>query len=112
MDDPPTTQPADPVEPARMRRARRVVAAGAGLGLVAAVISAVAGGSGALAVFLVLILTAAATGVAAIDAAVLMVVDQYRGHTSTWRRPVLVVGLLAAALVLLAMLGGVGEAGS
>ncbi|HEX9765660.1 MAG TPA: hypothetical protein VGA36_02780 [Nitriliruptorales bacterium] len=112
MNDDPTTDPADTVEPGRMRRARRVVAGGAGLGLVAAIVTAVAGGSGATSVFLVLLLAAAAAGIAATDAAVLMVVDQYRGHPSTWRRLVLVMGLLAAAFVLLAMLGAVGASGS
>ena len=82
---------------------------GTAVGILAAVVSAFRGGSGRAGLFLVLLLAALGCVVAAADAAVLMLVDQYKGRTSTWRRLVLVTGLGLAAAVLVAMVAGVAQ---
>ncbi|MDX1511309.1 MAG: hypothetical protein R3249_08180 [Nitriliruptorales bacterium] len=93
----------------RIRRAARIVVGGLAVGVVVAIVSALRGGSGRAGLVLVLLLTALGCVVGAADGAVLMLVDQYRGRTSTWRRLVLVVVLGFSAAVLVAMVAGVAE---
>lgn len=103
MTEPPS--PGQPSERTRIRRSLGIVGVGFGLGVVATIVSAIRGGSGREGLIVLLILTAAATGLGGLHAAVLMLVDQFRGLTTTWRRLLLVLGLMLASLVLLGMVG-------
>lgn len=94
----------------RLRRARRIVVGGAVLGATVGLAAALALGEASAGIALAAVITAAACGAAAVDGAILMVVDQYRGEASTWRRLVVVLGLLASAAFLLALLGTIGAA--
>ena len=94
----------------RIRRAAIIVAGGLAAGMLVATVSAVRGGAGRAGLLLVLLLTALGCVVAAADAAVLMLVDQYKGRVSTWRRLVLVVVLGFTSAVLVTMVAGVAEA--
>lgn len=95
-------------EAARIRRSLAIVAVGFGVGMLATVASAIGGGSGREGLGLLLVLTAVGMGVGGFHAAVFMLVDQFRGRRSTWRRLVLVIGLMLGALVMLGMAGGLG----
>lgn len=97
--------PDAPSESARIRRSLGIAGVGIGLGVLATVASAIAGSSGRSGLVLLLLLSALGTGLGGLHAAVFMLVDQFRGHVTTWRRLVLVLALMLAAFVLVGMVG-------
>jgi hypothetical protein len=91
----------------RLRLAWRLVGAGAGLGVVGAIATAVAGASGATGLAMLLLGTALGSAAAATVSAVLALVDEVRGRPVARRRVGLSAALFVTTLLLLVLLAGV-----
>lgn len=106
-EDPRGPAPADAPDP-KVRRTWRIVGVGALVGVGLAALSGVLGGDGRVGFVLLFLVTALATGVAALYAGLTAVVDDLKGRRVTRARVVSAVGLFAVTAVLMAMVAGAG----
>ncbi len=91
----------------RLRQSRRLLAVGGLVAVAAVVAAALAGLPGQVGMLALLSVGALALAVAGIHALVLAMIDDYRDRPVARRRPVLGVGMLLLAGLLMAMAGGV-----
>jgi hypothetical protein len=90
----------------RLRATWRVLSVGWGVALLAAVVAGLAGLPGNVGAAALLLVGALATATAALHALVLALVDDLKDHRVWRRRPLIGVGLIVVAGLLLVMTGG------
>jgi hypothetical protein len=101
-----TTDPqaADP----KVRRTWGIAGSGAVAGLGLALVSGALGGSGRVGLVIFLLITAAASGLAALYAILTAVIDDLKQRPVSRRRPIAAITLFVVAALLMAMVAAAG----